>query len=132
MSETDIVARKIKECVAEGDGFWRTCSGCHESEDGHDIGHYPHSKTFGCKLGGGCGDCGGIGAVWDTTDYEDMAASINAEDAEIVRLRSDLSRMREALETARSQVSELSATGRVAHILIGIDAALSPAQKGEA
>lgn len=64
--------KRMAEVMAEGDGVWRTCSGCHESEDGHDIGFYPHSDAFGCKLGGGCGECGGIGAIWDTTDYEEM------------------------------------------------------------
>jgi hypothetical protein len=25
-----------------------------------------------CHLGMGCSECGGIGAIWDTTDYEEM------------------------------------------------------------
>lgn len=61
--------KRIREVVAEGDGFWRTCSGCHEAEDGHDVGHYPFSPEMGCTLGGGCGECGGLGAIWDGTDY---------------------------------------------------------------
>ena len=75
MSPADIwavVAANIKERVAEGDGMWVTCSGCHEGEDGYSIGYYPHSDVFGCKLGGGCSECGGIGAIWDTTDYGAM------------------------------------------------------------
>jgi hypothetical protein len=68
----DVDAERIREVVAEGPGHWRTCSGCHESEDGYDIGVYPHSAVFGCKLGGGCSECGGLGAVWDATDYSDI------------------------------------------------------------
>jgi hypothetical protein len=70
--------QRIREIVSEGDGVWRTCSGCHESEDGHDVGLYSHSDVYGCKLGGGCSECGGIGAVWDTTDYEDMGRELSA------------------------------------------------------
>ncbi|MES2845625.1 MAG: hypothetical protein V4747_11400 [Pseudomonadota bacterium] len=50
-------------------GFWRSCTGCHETEDGHDVGHYPYSRALKCKLGGGCSECGGLGAVWDNLDY---------------------------------------------------------------
>ena len=63
----------VKEALEGGDGFWRTCSGCHETEDGHDVGHYPFSDVLNCTLGGGCSECGGLGAVWDNTDYDDMA-----------------------------------------------------------
>lgn len=55
-------------------GFWRSCSGCHELNEGHDTG--PHSPSFGCALGLGCRECGGLGAVWDDTDYADMAKSM--------------------------------------------------------
>lgn len=61
----------VAEQVAEGAGFWRSCSGCHESNEGHPTG--PHSKVFGCALGNGCSECGGVGAVWDDTDYDAMA-----------------------------------------------------------
>ncbi|HDR8938771.1 TPA: hypothetical protein QDA76_002251 [Burkholderia vietnamiensis] len=62
----------VAETLAEGDGFWRSCSGCHETNEGHETGHYPYSKILKCHLGGGCSECGGIGAVWDDTDYEAM------------------------------------------------------------
>lgn len=70
---------RVKEIVIEckDDGFWRTCSGCHETEDGYDIGYYPFNEAFRCKLGAGCSECGGIGAIWDTTDYSDLARFIN-------------------------------------------------------
>lgn len=83
-----MVAQGIQDRLAEGDGVWATCTGCHESEDGYDNGHYPHSEIFGCKLGGGCGECGGIGAIWDTTDYGALADDIIAADARAVAQRS--------------------------------------------
>ncbi len=52
-------------------GFWRSCSGCHESNEGHPTG--PWSVTMRCHLGNGCSECGGIGAIWDNTDYQAMA-----------------------------------------------------------
>lgn len=61
----------IAETVDGGGGFWRSCSGCHETNEGHDTG--PFSQVFRCALGLGCSECGGIGAVWDTTDYNEMA-----------------------------------------------------------
>lgn len=71
--------KRIKEVSKEykGEGFWRSCSGCHETEDGYDIGFYPFNEAFGCKLGGGCSECGGIGAVWDMVDYAELARYMN-------------------------------------------------------
>ena len=70
----------VSEAIREGDGFWKTCSGCHESNEGVPTG--PYSRALECHLGNGCGECGGIGAVWDTTDYQamadQMALSMNA------------------------------------------------------
>ena len=64
----------------EGSGHWRPCSGCYELNEGHDTG--PFSTVFACALGNGCSECGGIGAIWDTTDYaamgDAMARSIEA------------------------------------------------------
>lgn len=65
------VADDISRQVGEGHGVWRSCSGCHELNEGHDTG--PYSHTFRCALGRGCSECGGIGAVWDTTDYQALA-----------------------------------------------------------
>lgn len=73
------VKANVREQLGEGDGMWATCSGCHESEDGYSSGHYQHSAVFGCKLGSGCSECGGIGAIWDTTDYGAMANELVAE-----------------------------------------------------
>lgn len=60
------------------DGFWRSCSGCHELNEGHDTG--PFSPIFHCALGMGCSECGGLGAIWDNTDYADMAEFMLAAD----------------------------------------------------
>ncbi|AZV93544.1 hypothetical protein CBF45_07300 [Bordetella sp. J329] len=75
-----IELRGVLEAVAEGDGFWRSCSGCHELNEGHDTG--PQSKVFKCALGNGCSECGGIGAVWDTTDYGAMGDALAASMAQ--------------------------------------------------
>lgn len=68
--------KRVPEVLAEGDGHWRTCTGCHESEDGYDVGHYPTSSIFQCKVGSGCHECGGIGMVWDNTDYSKIGEEL--------------------------------------------------------
>lgn len=80
--ESDIwpaIAANVREQVNDGDGFWKPCSGCYEMEDGQNVHGYPHSKVFGCVLGSGCGECGGIGAIWDTTDYAAMGEELSRE-----------------------------------------------------
>jgi hypothetical protein len=73
--ELSEVARILKE----GDGVWRPCTGCHELNEGHDTGAY--SKVFGCALGNGCSECGGLGVIWDATDYEAMAEAMMEAEA---------------------------------------------------
>jgi hypothetical protein len=63
------VAEIVSECALDGIGFWHSCTGCHETVDGQETGHYPYNPAFHCHLGSGCSECGGIGAVWDTCDY---------------------------------------------------------------
>jgi cell division protein FtsB len=58
----DVVAEESANGAAVG---WRPCTGCHETCDGHEIGHYPHSDVFGCSVGSGCSECGGLGVVWE-------------------------------------------------------------------
>ena len=70
----------VREEIEAGSGFWHSCSGCHESNEGYPTG--PHSVVFGCALGNGCSECGGLGAVWDDTDYEAMAKEDAAEVAQ--------------------------------------------------
>jgi hypothetical protein len=54
----------VAEQYAEDSGYWRSCSGCYETEDGHAVGEYDYSDVFKCPMGGGCRECGGLGAVW--------------------------------------------------------------------
>lgn len=112
----DISAERICEIMADGDGFWRSCSGCLELEDGQNVHGYPHSKTLGCVLGGGCRECGGLGAIWDTTDYAAMADWIGVDLSSAKPALGDSSRdapetavtpgVREALEEARDLLME--------------------------
>lgn len=44
---------------------WLPCTGCHETNEGYETGDYPFSLAFGCYVGGGCSECGGLGAVWE-------------------------------------------------------------------
>lgn len=69
----------IVEVIQEGAGFWHSCSGCHETEDGHPVGSYQYSPAMQCALGSGCAECGGLGALWDNADYD---AEIDALDAD--------------------------------------------------
>ncbi|MBB3396841.1 hypothetical protein [Rhizobium sp. BK060] len=59
----------VAEQLADGAGAWRSCSGCHNLNEGHPTGEW--SDVLKCHLGMGCFECGGIGAVWDNTDYSD-------------------------------------------------------------
>lgn len=72
--EVALELRGVPETIKEGGGFWRSCTGCHELNEGRDTG--PYSAVLGCHLGQGCGECGGIGAIWDSTDYQTMADSM--------------------------------------------------------
>lgn len=53
---------KIRADVFEH-GLWRTCSGCHESNEGHATG--PYDESLRCHVGIGCHECGGVGAIWE-------------------------------------------------------------------
>lgn len=72
----------VAEQIAEGAGFWRSCSGCHETEDGHPMGNYVTSAVLQCDLGAGCSECGGLGAVWDSTDYSETDELLEEEGAQ--------------------------------------------------
>jgi hypothetical protein len=68
MSWSHAIAEQHEEGVS-----WRSCTGCHETEDGYDVGHYRYSRVFRCKVGSGCRECGGLGVIVDNTDYSDLA-----------------------------------------------------------
>lgn len=61
----------VTEQLSERSGAWLSCTGCHETSEGVPTG--PYSSTLKCHLGGGCRECGGIGAVWDNADYSHYA-----------------------------------------------------------
>lgn len=64
------LADNINQILALGIGRVQPCSGCHETIDGYETGHYPFSKTFKCYIGSGCDECFGVGMVEaDYTDY---------------------------------------------------------------
>lgn len=71
----------VSEALAEGHGFWRSCTGCYETEDGHPVGSYAYSSVLQCSLGSGCSECGGLGATWDNTDYDRIAQEDGLNDA---------------------------------------------------
>lgn len=61
---------RIAEVVQEDGGCWSACSGCQESVDGYVSSRdYPYSPIFKCQPGGGCGECGGLGVVWQDGDF---------------------------------------------------------------
>ncbi|RYE55152.1 MAG: hypothetical protein EOP20_10795 [Hyphomicrobiales bacterium] len=79
--------RAIEEQRREGTGSWLTCTGCHETEDGYDVGHYPTSRLFQCKVGGGCSECGGLGVIWDSTDWSDFAQWSTERDRHVAAVK---------------------------------------------
>jgi hypothetical protein len=99
-------AARIAEVVAEGDGWWQSCSGCLECEDGHPNGDYPYSDAFKCQVGSGCGDCGGLGVTWHDARglaewCDEQAAEMSREakaEARATAAEAQVKEMREALE----------------------------------
>lgn len=79
---TENRAERVAELVREGYGWWRPCSGCHETNEGYPTGHFRYSHTFQCEAGSGCHECGGIGVVWQIapTDAECRAMLTDASD----------------------------------------------------
>lgn len=74
----------IMRSEAEGGAAcgWRSCTGCHETNEGAETGHYPYSPMFQAFVGGGCSECGGIGVVWEYWSEDDlkaMAADVTRE-----------------------------------------------------
>lgn len=72
-------ALRIREVIEEESANdavagWRSCTGCHETNEGAETGHYPYSKAFGCYVGAGCRECGGIGVRWEHYSKEDLCA----------------------------------------------------------
>jgi hypothetical protein len=62
----EAIAESVKQQVDDGEGFWHICSGCSGIEN-------PRSDILQCEVGMGCRECGGLGAIWDGTDYAGLA-----------------------------------------------------------
>ena len=93
----------VAEQLEQGAGAWRACSGCHELIEGHPTG--PWSETLKSYMGGGCRECGGIGAIWDNTDYRQVnyaAPMMSSKEA-------DLPVLSEASLPTTSRLSQLEA-----------------------
>lgn len=77
--ELSLLKESIAEQLQENSGYWYSCSGCHESgECGENAGNYPYSDMFKCHPGSGCHECGGIGVLWDDTDYSALLQEAQA------------------------------------------------------
>lgn len=69
------IAEVMKEEALGGAACgWRSCTGCHETNEGYETGHYPYSAMFKAYVGSGCGECGGLGVVWEYWSESDLAA----------------------------------------------------------
>lgn len=79
-AELPIELADVGRQIEEGKGIWCSCTGCHDSNEGVPTG--PFSRVFQCHLGLGCSECGGLGAIWDDSDYEGMAAFMASSDSE--------------------------------------------------
>lgn len=64
----------VADVLSKNGGAWRSCTGCHELSEGRETGLY--STALQCHLGNGCEECGGIGAIWDATEYQAVAIAI--------------------------------------------------------
>lgn len=100
---TPIELGVVADILAEGNGCWVTCSGCHESYDGAPTG--PYSQVMKCTLGVGCRECGGIGAIWDTTNYAEMG------DAMAAAMQGENSPIAPATHQASTDPTAVQATG---------------------
>ncbi|SPR97391.1 hypothetical protein [Cupriavidus taiwanensis] len=111
MGQVPIELAGVMEEVERGKGFWTPCTGCYDTEDGRPTQRYSHSEIFCCELGSGCSECGGIGAVWDDTDYEAMARLMVGQEATPPTTSADDARDA-ALDEAATAVEQHDKNGR--------------------
>lgn len=64
----DGLSDAVNEQCNEGAGYWSSCSGCHQTDEGVSLGRY--SKILQTNLGIGCRECGGLGAVWSEMRHQ--------------------------------------------------------------
>lgn len=105
----------VKEALENGDGFWRSCSGCHETNEGYETGHYAYSNVLKCYLGGGCSECGGIGAVWDGADYGAMADAMHAS---MIASENVEAAQPDQFAAARNMVAQPDESAYALHLLV--------------
>jgi hypothetical protein len=68
--EAGYLIERVAEVMREDGGCWHSCSGCQESVDGCvSYKDYPFSEIFQCQPGAGCGECGGIGVLWQDGEF---------------------------------------------------------------
>lgn len=74
--------------VGNSVGFWKSCSGCVESEDGYvNPRDYPLHPKYSVSQGGGCDECKGRGVVFfhfTKADADWCAEQAKIDDAEIL------------------------------------------------
>lgn len=75
-SDGEMILNSVREHLSDQpeSGFWRMCSGCSGTDN-------PRIDAFKSSIGMGCRECGGLGMLWDDTDYDAMAREMLAEDA---------------------------------------------------
>ncbi len=85
------IASVMANEAAEGSACgWRSCTGCHETNEGYETGHFPYSVMLGCYVGSGCSECGGIGAVWEYWTKSDLDAMVQDEAAAVAKVTKEL------------------------------------------
>lgn len=70
MTDFLIISQQVQEQLQETNGYWYHCSGCTESNEG-DLSHYHYSELLKSKIGSGCNECGGLGAIWNMGGLND-------------------------------------------------------------
>lgn len=99
----------IGELVGDGIGVWRDCTGCHELNEGVSTG--PWHPVLKCHVGVGCHECGGIGAIWDATDYASMDDYLSRERSPLTTPAPDA--VARLVEAARAMCGDLDRDGIV-------------------
>jgi hypothetical protein len=114
--ELTAIQQEVHRVLGEGDGYWTPCSGCHETNEGYETGAFPYSDTFRCYLGGGCTECGGLGAIWfeipevSELDLANPSGDQRQEgECELAILRAANGRLLNQLEQATATIIGLSA-----------------------